>query len=149
MMFVAGVTSGAGTANPSEAPEFNPGFSGVRVSQSVVFCVIFCRAVFVIFLLVIFYILSVFNLITTSVEPVHSEVYSIQHSVINLSMTCNRSSVFPVYAGFLYQKKTDRYDIPEILLKVVLNTITQTKPVYPFGIFKLLFSLTDIIDTIV
>jgi hypothetical protein len=28
-----------------------------------------------------------------------------------------------MYAGFLY-KKTYRYDIPEILLKVALNTIT-------------------------
>ena len=29
-----GVTDGAGTAYPSEAPEFTPGFSGVRVTRS-------------------------------------------------------------------------------------------------------------------
>ena len=31
-------TSGAGTAYPSGAPEFTPGFSGVRFPQSLVFC---------------------------------------------------------------------------------------------------------------
>jgi hypothetical protein len=31
------VTSGAGTANPSEAPEFTSGFSGVHVDRSVIF----------------------------------------------------------------------------------------------------------------
>jgi hypothetical protein len=34
-------TSGAGTAHPSGAPEFTPGFSGVRVTLSVVLCVCF------------------------------------------------------------------------------------------------------------
>jgi hypothetical protein len=33
-----GVTSGAGTAHPSGAP----GFSGVCVARSLVFCVMFC-----------------------------------------------------------------------------------------------------------
>ena len=42
-----GVTSGARTAYPSEAPEFTPGFSGVRVARSLVFCVVFCRSLFV------------------------------------------------------------------------------------------------------
>jgi hypothetical protein len=31
-----------------------------------------------------------------------------------------------VFSGFL--NKTDRHDVAEILLKVVLNTINQTKP---------------------
>ena len=34
-----GNTSGAGTAYPSGAPEFNPGFSGVRVTRSLALCV--------------------------------------------------------------------------------------------------------------
>ena len=34
-----GNTSGAGTAHPSGAPEFNPGFSGVRVTRSLALCV--------------------------------------------------------------------------------------------------------------
>jgi len=34
---------------------------------------------------------------------VHSEVYSIQHYVISLSVTCGRSVVFSGYSGFLLQ----------------------------------------------
>ena len=36
-----GVTSGAGTAYPSGVPEFTPGFSGVRVTRSLVLYVCF------------------------------------------------------------------------------------------------------------
>jgi hypothetical protein len=42
-----GATSGTGTAYASEAREFNPGFSGVRVARHFVFCVAFCRSSFV------------------------------------------------------------------------------------------------------
>ena len=42
-----GVTSGAGTANPSGEPDFTPVFSGVGVTRSLVFCVMFCRSLFV------------------------------------------------------------------------------------------------------
>jgi hypothetical protein len=48
-----GVTSGAGTANPSGAPEFISGFRGVHVARSLVFYVMFCRSVLVLFLLAI------------------------------------------------------------------------------------------------
>ena len=45
--------------------------------------------------------------ITTNVvgsNLVHGEVYSIQHYVINLSVTCDRSVVFcGYYSGFLHQ----------------------------------------------
>ena len=37
----------SGTVNPSEAHEFTPGFCGVRVVQSLFFCVVFCRSLFV------------------------------------------------------------------------------------------------------
>jgi hypothetical protein len=37
------VTSGTGTANPSGAPELILGFSGVRVAQYLVFCLVFYR----------------------------------------------------------------------------------------------------------
>jgi hypothetical protein len=40
----------------------------------------------------------------------------------SLSVTCDRSVVFSRYSN----KKTDRHDITEILLKVRLNTIKQT-----------------------
>jgi hypothetical protein len=39
-------TSGEGTAYPSGAPEFTPGFSGVRIPRSLVFMQ-FCRSLFV------------------------------------------------------------------------------------------------------
>ena len=41
MINTTGVTSGAGTAHPSRAPALTPGFSGVRVTRSLVLCVCF------------------------------------------------------------------------------------------------------------
>jgi cadmium resistance protein CadD (predicted permease) len=42
-------TRGAGTLYPSGAHEFVPVFRGVRVARSFVFCVVFCRSLFVLF----------------------------------------------------------------------------------------------------
>ena len=42
-------TSGAGTAFSSAVPEFTPDFSGVCVARSLVFCVVFCKSLFVLF----------------------------------------------------------------------------------------------------
>ena len=42
-----GATCGVGTAYLSGVPEFTSGFSGVRVAQSLVFCVLFCLSLFV------------------------------------------------------------------------------------------------------
>ena len=50
---MAVVTSGVATAYPAGAPAFPLVFSGVRVAQFVVFCVVFCRSLFVLFLLTI------------------------------------------------------------------------------------------------
>jgi len=47
------VVSGAGTACPSWVSEFTPVFSGVRTVQSLVYYVVFCRLLFVLFLLAI------------------------------------------------------------------------------------------------
>ena len=57
-------------------------------------------------------------------NPTHGEVYWIQHYVIKFV------SDLPQVGGFLWvlrfpPNKTDRHDITEILLKVVLNTINQ------------------------
>jgi hypothetical protein len=41
------------TMNPSRAYEFTPVFNGVRVARSLVFYVVFCRSLFVLFLLAI------------------------------------------------------------------------------------------------
>jgi hypothetical protein len=48
---MTGATSGAETAYPPRALEFAPGFSGVRVTLSLVLYV-FCRSLLVLFLLV-------------------------------------------------------------------------------------------------
>jgi hypothetical protein len=49
-----GVTSGAGTAYPSGAPEFTPVFSGIRVARSLVLCVVFGITLFAILSFLIF-----------------------------------------------------------------------------------------------
>ena len=46
-VIVTGVTIGAGTAYPYRAPQFIPGFSRVRVTWSLVFCVVFSISFFV------------------------------------------------------------------------------------------------------
>ena len=45
------VTRGVGTANHSGAPQFTSDFSGVCVIRSLVFSVMYCRSLFVLFLL--------------------------------------------------------------------------------------------------
>ena len=52
------------------------------------------------------------------------EVYNIIRS--SLSVTCNKSVIFSGSSGFP-SNKTDRHDITEILLKVALHPIIQTK----------------------
>ena len=63
--------------------------------------------------------------ITTKVvssNPADGEVYLIQHYVIKLSVTCDRSVVFSGYS-VSSTNKTDRNDLTELLLKLALNTI--------------------------
>ena len=60
------------------APEFTTAFSGIRVAQSLVFCVVFCRSLLVFFLLAI--ALSVFLWFTVSGYPL---------GILNLSYRCN------------------------------------------------------------
>jgi hypothetical protein len=42
-----GATCGTGTAYPSGVPEFTPIFSGVCIARYLVFCVMFCKSLFV------------------------------------------------------------------------------------------------------
>ena len=49
-IYTTGATSRARTTPPSGTPEFIPVFIGVRVTRSLVFCVVFCRSLFVLFL---------------------------------------------------------------------------------------------------
>jgi len=58
-------------------------------------------------------------------ESRSGEVYSIQHYVIKLSVTC-AGGWFSPGTPVSSTNKTDRHDITEILLKVALNIITIT-----------------------
>ena len=53
---------------------------------------------------------------------IHGELYSIQHCVIKFI------SDLPPGTPVSFINKTDRHDITEILLKVSLNSINQSKP---------------------
>ena len=70
---------GAGTAYPREHLSSPPVLSGVRVSQSLVFCVVFCKSLFVLFL-------SVGYAITLSVP--------LQFTASDYPFYCNASSNF-------------------------------------------------------
>jgi hypothetical protein len=56
-----------------------------------------------------------------SLNPVHGEVYSIQHYVIKFVSDLWQVDDFSPVSS---TNKTDRHDVTEILLKVLLNTIT-------------------------
>jgi hypothetical protein len=62
-----------------------------------------------------------------SSNPVHGEVYLIQHYVIKFVSDLRQVSGFFLGTPVSFTNKTDRQDITEILLKVALNTINQTK----------------------
>ena len=62
-----------------------------------------------------------------SLNPVHGEVYSIQHYVIKFVRELRQVGGFLEVLRFHPLSKPDCHDISEILLKVVLNTINQTK----------------------
>ena len=78
-----GTTCGAGTAYPSGAPELTLCFSGSRAARSLVFCIIFCRSLFVFLTL---HFLSFFDIrlrITASV----SSNFFLQYKTTNVSKT--------------------------------------------------------------
>jgi hypothetical protein len=62
-----------------------------------------------------------------SLNPAHGEVYSIQYYVIKFVSDLQQVGGFPRVLPVSSNNKTDHHDIAEILLKVVLNTITLTK----------------------
>ena len=71
MIYNTGVTSGAGTVYPFGAPEFTSGFSWVRVIRSLVFCVVYCRLLFVHCSLCCLFIFDLRLLITPYVKTVY------------------------------------------------------------------------------
>ena len=65
----AGATSRAGTAYPSGAPEYTPGFSGIRATKFLVLCVMFCRSLFILLSFFFWLLLFVLLLLTIVVCP--------------------------------------------------------------------------------
>jgi hypothetical protein len=64
------------------------------------------------------------------VNPAHGEVYSIQNYVIKC--ICDIRQVGGFFSGYTVSStnKTGRHDMTEILLKVVLNTITLNPKIF-------------------
>ena len=62
----AGATYGVGSAYPSETPEFTPVVRVVRVTRSLVLCVMFCRLLFVLYLFLLPIVLSILLRFTSS-----------------------------------------------------------------------------------
>ena len=61
-----------------------------------------------------------------SSNPTQCEMYSIQHYAKKFVCDLRQVSEFFLCTSVSSTNKTDLHDIAEILLKVVLNTITQT-----------------------
>jgi hypothetical protein len=59
-------------------------------------------------------------------EPVHGEVYSIQHYVINIVSYLRHVGGILRFPSSI---KTDHHDITEIFLKVAFNTINHQSPI--------------------
>ena len=60
-----------------------------------------------------------------SSNPIHGEVYSIQHYVIKFVIDLCQVGRFFHVLWFYSTNKTDRHNINEILMKVALSTINQ------------------------
>ena len=65
-----------------------------------------------------------------SSNPVHGEVYLIQHYVIKFVSYLRQCWWFSLGTPVSSTNKTDRQDITEILLKVALSTINQPNQPY-------------------
>jgi hypothetical protein len=61
-------------------------------------------------------------------QPIYDEVYSIQHCVIKFVSDLRHVGGFLWVLSVSSVNKTVRHDIAEILLKVSLSNINQTKP---------------------
>jgi hypothetical protein len=84
-------------------------------------------------IVVVFIILVQSVPITTKVvssNPVHGEVYSIQHYVIKFVSDLLKDQWFSLGSAVSSNNKTDHHDIAEILLKVALNSINLTQTEY-------------------
>ena len=80
-----------------------------------------------------------------SLNPIHGEVYSIQHYVIKFISDLRQVGGFLWGTAVSSTNRTECHNITEILLKVALNVINKTKPNQNFiCLFICLFiSLTE------
>ena len=75
-----------------------------------------------------------------STNPVHGEVYSIQHYVIKFGCGLRQVGGFLLVLWFSPTNTIDRHDITEILLKVELNTISLHSQIQCSSTYKTLFA---------
>jgi hypothetical protein len=81
-----------------------------------------------------------------SLNPVHGKVYSIQHYVMMFVDDLRQVGGFLWVLWSHTLSKIDRHDITEILLKVVLNTINQTKLINNCSKWPISFLLNYIVE---
>ena len=89
---------------PSGAPKFTPGYSGVLVVRSSVFCVVFCRSCFVLF------VLSVLLRLTASDYRRH-DLAEILLKVVLSTIKTNKQTdypfgIFKLYCIVFYRNET-------------------------------------------
>ena len=73
------------------------------------------------------YALSAYHHQHCELEPRSGEIYSIQHYVIKFVSDLRQLGGF-LWVLFFSTDKTEHHDITEILLRVALSTLSQTKP---------------------
>jgi hypothetical protein len=88
---------------PSGAPKFTPGYSGVLVVRSSVFCVVFCRSCFVLF------VLSVLRF--TASDYRRHDIAEILLKVVLSTIKTNKQTDYPIgifklYCIVLYRNET-------------------------------------------
>ena len=86
-----GADRGTGTAYPSGAPEFTSDFSGIRVAHSLIFCVVFCRSLSLLWFLIITSLVSS-NISYNNVTPLPVE---------NAKITCS-DNVLAAFGKIFY-----------------------------------------------
>ena len=69
-LYVYITTNGAETPYPSGEPEFISGFCGVRVVQTLVICVVFCRS-----LLVLFHLVIIMSVLRSKASDYHFSIF--------------------------------------------------------------------------
>jgi hypothetical protein len=114
-----GNNSGAGTAYPSRTPEIIPGFCGVRVARSLVFCVVFCRSLFV--------LLSFFDLRILITPLVSSKSSNLRSVGFSHFPTCFLTYSPGSYDKYIYKRLTCSTTTSTHMLKYNKNNYKSTK----------------------